>query len=180
MKNTHIAYNAYNIYSIPISFFKELNVKYVISDLDNTLDSAYKDYPCDEAIKLKKALNEINIELIIISNNHEERVKKYAEKLDVRYLAEAKKHHKKRIKNWLNMMNISVDDAIFVGDQIFTDRIYVKKINGRLILTEPLVKKDQFITRFVRWLDRLVRNNWKKKNKLGIHVGGENYVFKEK
>lgn len=144
-----------------------INIKYLIVDLDNTLDSAYTKLPCSQAIELKNMLQSLGIEMIIISNNKFKRVSPYANALNVRFISDAKKHSVKRIKRFLDENRINVEESLFVGDQIFTDRIYVNKLHGRLILTEPLVKKDQFFTRFVRWLDRIIRNRWRKKNLLG-------------
>ncbi len=173
MKKQRVFAHASSVYSLDDSFFDEYPIKALIVDLDNTLDSAYEKTPRKEAFELKKRLAEKNISLIVISNNTEKRVKAYCEKLDVPYLASAKKHRKGKIEKFLKKLGYAPSELLFVGDQIFTDRVYVNKLHGRLILTEPLVTKDQFFTRFVRRLDSKIRKSWKKKGLLGIAIGKE-------
>ncbi len=174
MKKQRVFAHAKSVYVLEDSFFDEYPVRALVVDLDNTLDSAYEKTPRKEAFELKKRLEEKNISLIVISNNKKKRVKPYCEKLGVPYLASAKKHRKGKILKFLKGLGYDVSELLFVGDQIFTDRIYVKKLHGRLILTEPLVQKDQFFTRFVRRLDSKVRASWKEKGLLGIAIGKEN------
>ena len=59
--------HAKNIYEIDINFFVSQNVKYLFVDLDNTLDSYKTLTPSEKAIELKKKLDDVNIELIIVS-----------------------------------------------------------------------------------------------------------------
>ena len=60
---------AQNIFDVPVSFFKEHNIKIILSDLDNTLDSYKILIPSSRVVELKNKLNENNIELVLISNN---------------------------------------------------------------------------------------------------------------
>lgn len=69
-----VSYNAKNIYSIKKDFFENANIKYLIVDLDNTLDSAYTKTPSKRVFELKNMLQSLGIEMIIISNNHLKRV----------------------------------------------------------------------------------------------------------
>lgn len=171
MEKQKVDFYSTNIYTIPDSFFVDNNIKNVVTDLDNTLDGCDVSSPRKEALELKERLDKLNIKLYVISNNHEKRVLPYCEALNVEFLANAKKHTVKRIKNWLLNKNININETIFIGDQIFTDRNYVKKVNGKFILTYPLVKKDQFFTKFVRWLDNIIRKRWLKKGLLGQKIG---------
>ncbi len=174
MKKQKVSFHASTIYDIPYSFYEEQEIRYLVADLDNTLDSAYSDMPRNEAFLLKDELRKRNIELIVISNNNRKRVEPYCRKLGVRYLASAQKFRKGRILKFLETNHIPLNECLFVGDQVFTDRIYVNRLKGRLILTEPLVKKDQFFTRFIRRYDMYKRRKWKKKNILGQEIRKEN------
>ena len=75
---------AQNIFDVPVSFFKEHNIKIILSDLDNTLDSYKILIPSSRVVELKNKLNENNIELVLISNNKEKRIKPYATRLGVK------------------------------------------------------------------------------------------------
>lgn len=169
-KKDKVAFHATSIYNIDIKFFLSLGIKTVVADLDNTLDAAHASLPREEAFLLKKELEEAGISLVVVSNNRRKRVSQYCEKLGVPYLASAMKFTAFKIRRFLKESGWKVSECIFVGDQLFTDCIYVNKLKGRLILTEPLVKKDQFVTRFVRGIDTLLRRRWLKKDRLGLAV----------
>jgi uncharacterized protein len=168
-----VTYHVTSVYDIPDSFFRESGIKALVVDLDNTLDSAYTNIPRPEAFQLKQRLKDLGIEMIIVSNNSAKRVDEYCKKLDVHYLSSAQKFRKGKISKFLILLGYRTEDCLFVGDQLFTDRVYVNKMHGRLILTEPLVKKDQFFTRFVRGIDNSVRKRWKKKGILGKTIEKE-------
>ena len=170
MRKQKVAFHAKSIYDIPLSFLQKEGIRYLVADLDNTLDSAYAIEPRKEAYALKERLRQASIELIVISNNKSDHVSSYCEKLGVRFLASAQKFRKGRIMKFFSENQIAVNECLFVGDQVFTDRIYVDKLKGRLILTLPLVRKDQFFTRFIRRYDMYKRSKWMKKNLLGSEI----------
>ncbi len=159
-------YCSTNLFDIDISFFKKINIHYILADLDNTLDS----YKLKEASSKTKEyiakLKENNIDLIIISNNNNERVKKYADSLNVKYLAKAGKPFKKKIQNYLINNNIEDKNCIIIGDQLMTDIKCANKLKIKSLLVEDLVKENQLVTKFNKFFDRIVRKKLKKKNKL--------------
>ena len=50
---------AQNIFDVPVSFFKKHNIKIILSDLDNTLDSYKILIPSSRVVELKNKLNSI-------------------------------------------------------------------------------------------------------------------------
>jgi predicted HAD superfamily phosphohydrolase YqeG len=57
-------------------------------------------------------------------------------------------------------------DTILIGDQLLTDVFVANRLGIRVILTEKLVKEDQWTTRFNRMIDKPLRRYLKKKQKL--------------
>ena len=167
MKKQKVAYNAVNVYRIDPDFFIQIGVKNVVFDLDNTLASAFDETPSEECKNLVSELKGMGLRVIIISNNGPDRVEKFVKDLDVEYLSSAFKYVPRRIKKYLKVNNVDVDDTIFIGDQILSDRTYVKKLKGRMILTEPLVPRDNWITKIPRFIDRRIRKRWRKNQQLG-------------
>ncbi|MBQ8143131.1 MAG: hypothetical protein IJ194_08295 [Bacilli bacterium] len=157
-----------SIYALDLDFFNEYPIKALVIDRDNTLDSYEALSPSQEALDLISEIQKRGIRVLVVSNNVKKIIEPYGEKLGVPCLASSQKFSGKRILAFLKENGLEVKDCIFVGDQIFTDRIYTNKIKGRLILTEPLYQKDHFVTRFVRWLDKSIRRRWRKKNQLGL------------
>lgn len=167
MFNKFIPYAyANDIFEINVSFFAQKKVKVVLVDLDNTLDSYRLFAPSERVLTLKENFAQQGIEMIIISNNKGPRVREYASSLGVKFLSSAHKPFKKRILAYLKQNNLSPDDVMLVGDQLLTDVLCGYRAKIRVVLTEPVVKEDQWTTRFNRMVDRPIRRRLKKKNRL--------------
>ena len=155
-----------SIYDIDFNKIKDLGVKYLFVDLDNTLASPYVYLPSKETISLVKKIKEVGLNMFILSNNHEERVKKFASPLDVSYLYEVKKPSIKKISKFVKENNIDPSLCLSIGDQVMTDVLMANKMNFKVILVDPLTKKDELITFIPRMLDTHFRKKMKKKNLL--------------
>ena len=71
------SYYTKNTYSIDFKKLKELGIKGIIFDIDNTL--VPHDAPADKkAFRLIEELKEMGFKLMIVSNNEEPRVKLFA------------------------------------------------------------------------------------------------------
>lgn len=158
--------HAKNIFEIDISFFKKFGTKYLLCDLDNTLDSYKSKLPSLRTIEFKKQLEEHGIELIIISNNTGKRVKLYSNALEVRYISQAGKPFHRRLVKKLKDANIDLNAAMMVGDQTVTDIASANGAKIRSILVDKLVKEDQPTTKFNRIFDRIIRRKLAKNDLL--------------
>ncbi len=159
-------YYVKNIYEIPISFFKENNIKFILCDLDNTLD-AYDVYtPCKKALKLKEELIKENIKIFIISNNKGKRVENYAKNLGVKYLSSSNKPFAFKINRFIKEQNINKEETVLIGDQLLTDIKAGLRVGIKTVLCDKLVDRDQFTTRFNRLIDNPLRKRYKRKGLL--------------
>ena len=159
-------YVSNSIYEIDFNKIKDLGIKYLFVDLDNTLASPYVYIPNEETINLVNKIKEKGFKMFILSNNHEERVAKYAKPLDVSYLYEVKKPSIKKISKFVKENNIDPNLSLSIGDQVMTDVLMANKMNFKVILVNPLTKKDELITFIPRMLDTHFRKKMKKKNLL--------------
>ncbi len=92
----------------------------VIFDLDNTLVT--HGAPADQrALELMNYLRGLGFSICFLSNNKEPRVKKFNEPIGAHYIFKAGKPKKEGYLKACEKMNIQPKDAVFVGDQIFTD-----------------------------------------------------------
>lgn len=155
-----------SIYEIDFNKIKDLGIKYLFVDLDNTLASPYVYIPNEETINLVNKIKEYGFKMFILSNNHEERVAKFAKPLDVSYLYEVKKPSIKKISKFVKENNIDPNLCLSIGDQVMTDVLMANKMNFKVILVNPLTKKDELITFIPRMLDTHFRKKMKKKNLL--------------
>lgn len=158
MKEKYIPFaHAKSIYDISIVFYKLLGIKTVLVDLDNTLDSYKAMTPRKDAIELKKKFDLFGINLIIVSNNKEKRVKPYANELGVNYRNSIHKPFPKRLNKLIKELNLNIDETLLIGDQLLTDVLLAKKVGIKVVLTEKLVKEDQWTTRFNRIREKNIR-----------------------
>ena len=165
---------ASNIYDISIEFYKKLGVKYLIVDLDNTLDSYKIKEPLARTIELKNNLQANGISMIIASNNRKKRVEKYAKKLGVEYFSSLLKPFTRRLRKKLKENNINKDEILIIGDQILTDIGLANGMHAKSVLCDKLVKEDQITTRFNRiFFDNYYRKKLRKK---GLLIDWKEYL----
>lgn len=157
-----------SIYELPIEELKQAGIKGIIFDIDNTLVPYDEAEPTEKIISFFEALQEKGLKITLVSNNTEDRVVKFNEKLKVLALHKAKKPSRKSFRKALEMMQCSENEAIIVGDQIFTDVYGGNRAGLKTYLVSPISDKDEWQTKVKRGLERQVvksYNNWlKRKN----------------
>ena len=72
----------------------------------------------------------------------------------------------KTIKKFIKDNNIDINKTMLVGDQLITDVLMANNAKLRVLLTEKLVKEDQWTTHINRIFDRPIRRYLAKKGKL--------------
>ena len=145
---------ANTVFEIPASFYHSLGIKILLMDLDNTLDPYTVSEPTERALQWAKKMQEEGLRIYILSNNSGKRVGHYASLLGVEARYYMKKPFSGPLKRFLAEMGFKKEEVILIGDQIQTD---VKAGNGagiRVILTEPLFKKEPPWTKFNRIFDK--------------------------
>lgn len=167
MYKKYIPYaTAKSIYDMDVDFFKKENVKMLMLDLDNTLDSYKLYHPQERAKELIAKIQEIGITPVIISNNKGKRVSSYANDLKVEYLNSAMKPFACRINKFIKEHNLNKEEVMLVGDQMITDVKAAYRAKIRIVLTEKVVEEDQWTTRFNRIFGEPIRKYHKKHNNL--------------
>lgn len=133
----------------------------LLFDIDNTLVPHGK--PADQrAIELFKQLKGIGFKCCLISNNKEPRVKMFNKDIQVQYIFDA---HKPSIANYVKatkMMGTTVDNTVFIGDQLFTDVFGAKRAGLANILVKPIHPKEEIQIVFKRKLEKIVLYFYKK------------------
>ncbi len=145
---------AKNAYSIPVSFYKENNIKNVLFDLDNTL-ACYKDKePSKETFALIESLKKEGIFVAIASNNTNKRVLDFSKELNIPAYCALKKPFSGPLKKLLEKESLKIEETVLVGDQILTDVYAANGAGIRAILCYPLTKLDPIWTRINRILSK--------------------------
>ena len=144
--------------------FKKLydsGIKAVIFDIDNTLVFQDED-STKETERLFSALHKLGLKTMILSNNNEERVRRFLRNIDSPYICKAYKPFRKGYLRALEMLAVEKEQAVFVGDQLFTDILGANRCGIRIILVryiENSGSKPQLRRRFEK---AILRSYFKK------------------
>lgn len=131
------------------------NIRAVITDLDNTLVEWHRPQATPEVEQWIIQLREAGIQVTVVSNNNEDRVHHFCDPLGVRFIWAARKPLGQAFRRAVKEMNVSVEETVVVGDQLFTDILGGNLQGFHTILVVPVTATDGFWTRFNRQLERM-------------------------
>ena len=145
-----------DVTKITVDLLKKNRIKAILLDVDNTLIdfdfkilNGAKDW-CEE-------MRKNDIKLLILSNTNKiQKVKMVAEELSLPYINFAKKPFKSGFVKAMKMLELDEKNIAVAGDQIMTDVVGGNRMKMYTILTKPLGKKDIFITRIKRPLEKVI------------------------
>lgn len=155
-----------SVYQLPIESLKKAGIKGVIFDIDNTLVPYDVPEPTEEVIRFIKMLQEESFKVVLLSNNTEDRVIKFNEKLKVMTVHKAQKPLKKNFMRALELIACKKEEAIIVGDQLFTDVYGGNRMGIQTFLVNPISDKDEWQVKLKRHLEKIVLKYYKKAYKL--------------
>lgn len=149
---------------IPVEAYYEKGYRGIMFDIDNTL--VPHDCPIDDTTKAYiNHLKEIGFSICLISNNDEERVKLFAEPLDVDYIYKAWKPAKKGYLDGMKKIGTTVENTLFVGDQIYTDIWGANNAGIYSILLDPIDPKEEIQIVLKRIPEKFVKWNYRRKKR---------------
>lgn len=151
---------------LDVQWLVDQNKKLLLCDIDNTLVGPDDPFSNEDVKQFIKQLQEANIEVVLISNNTEERVKTFNKDLGLNIYPMALKPLKrtyKKIKRDFN--HVSSDEMISLGDQVMTDVFGSNRSKIDVILCEQIDKKDLLHTKVNRIFENIIVNYLKKKGR---------------
>lgn len=127
----------------------------IIFDIDNTL--VPHGAPSDEkSEKLFENLKQIGFQCCLLSNNQYQRVSSFNEKIQVHFIENAHKPSRKNYLKAMDIMGTSLENTLFVGDQLFTDVYGAKRVGIHNILVKPIHPKEEIQIVLKRKLEKIV------------------------
>lgn len=148
-------------YSIDFNEYYKKGYRGILFDIDNTL--VPHGFDADEkAINLISNLREIGFKICFISNNKEERVKRFNKEIGAEYIYKANKPLTKNYINAMSILGTEAENTLFVGDQLFTDVYGAKKAGLFSILVKPIDPHEEIQIVLKRYLERIVLHFYKK------------------
>lgn len=175
---------AENVFSIDYEKLYRKGCRGIIFDIDNTLVH-HGDNSNENVDNLFRRLHETGFRTVLLTDNDEERVKRFIRNIDTPYVCDAGKPDPKGYLKALEIMKIRKKQAVVIGDQIFTDilganRAGIKSIMVKFIRLpeEKYIGKRRYLEKFILLFDR--RRKWKKQRKLFCEINPFCYALSEK
>ena len=140
-------------------------VKFVFSDVDNTL-APYEVPEPDERIRAwLDSMNDAGITVVLVSNNHCDRIELFNRTLGLAAYADCKKPGKKRLGEIMKNHGAVAENSAFLGDQIFTDVLSARNLGIKIALLVPPIKdKLTLFFRFKRWMEKPIIRKYQKRH----------------
>ena len=107
-------------------------------------------------------MKEQGIQVTVVSNNNEQRVKDFADPLGIPFIHSARKPFVRAFKRAIQEMRLR-DEVVVIGDQLLTDVLGGNRVGLHTILVVPVAQTDGLVTRFNRKIERRIMKNMKKK-----------------
>ena len=143
---------------------KKYNITHLILDVDNTLSTHHGQVLTNGLSVWLKLMKENGIGLMVLSNSKEERVKPFAEKIDLPYISLGLKPLPFGYIRALKALGSKRKKTAIVGDQIFTDVLGGNLVGVKTLLLTPIKLESTAGFRFKRKLERLVFKIYRIKN----------------
>ena len=147
---------ARRIEEIEIEALRADGIRGIIIDLDNTLVGYRLNEPDAKVAAWLGEATRAGFQAIIVTNNATDWALQMAQSLGVPCIPNARKPLLRGFHAALEALGTSAEDTIVIGDQIFTDVLGAKRFGMKVILTEPIVAREEWWMRLTRFLERLV------------------------
>jgi len=158
-----------SVFSIDFQKLYQKGYRAILFDVDNTLVHHGDD--SNEAVDaLFRSVQQLGFQTLLLSDNNEARLQRFLKNIDSPYIAEAGKPAPQSYLKALDMLNVSPEQAVCIGDQIFTDILGANRSGIDSILVHFIqVRPDERIG-IRRHVERLILKFYrrsKRYNRLG-------------
>lgn len=128
----------------------------IICDIDNTLcrDEQFEVEPF--AVDFIKKAKEKGFKICLMSNNGKARVEPVARFLDCPFHYKAHKPMREAYDTCLARIGVPIENAVMIGDQLFTDILGANRIGLYSVLVKPIDKKEILGIRIKRPFEKIV------------------------
>lgn len=160
-----------SVTEITSAFLKQNGIKGLILDLDNTLTTHNNPRPPKHVIAWINSMKSADIPLVIVSNNKYDRVRPFAQMLQVPFISEGAKPLTKGIERARKGLHLRRDEVGIIGDQIFTDILGANFKGMKTIYVYPIELEDGLFFRFKRVMETPFlprRHKFRRKNKENV------------
>lgn len=147
---------AAGIREVTPAYLRGMGAHGVITDLDNTLALPDDLRPTEDGAAWLASMREAGIPVVIVSNNSFARVEAFCRPLGVDFVHKSGKPFGRGIGRAVEKLGVPREQAVLIGDQLFTDVLAASHHRVMCVLTEPVVMETGLFFRFKRALERAV------------------------
>ncbi|HJV44383.1 MAG TPA: YqeG family HAD IIIA-type phosphatase [Bacillota bacterium] len=155
--------HVYSIFDIDIEALKQRGVRGIITDLDNTLIEWDRPDATPKLMDWLNGLRNQGLKVIIVSNNKQVRVSRFADPLGLPYIYGARKPKRTPFRDAIKQLGLHPKEMVVIGDQLFTDVLGGNRLGLYTILVVPVAQTDGLLTRFNRLMERIALSWMRKK-----------------
>lgn len=146
-----------DVASIDVDGLVDAGVRCVLIDRDNTIVPRDTKQAPKSALAWLDALRAAGIKVCMVSNNfHSREVEESARELGCKVVHHAMKPAPCAVRRALKLMGATADEAVLVGDQVFTDVMAGNLAGVRPILVDPQSTTDLWYTHIFRVFERAI------------------------
>ena len=119
-------------------FLKAQGIRLLMLDFDNTIVPYTTNVPTDDVERWLGEMRASGLTVCVVSNSKKSRVPRFCEEHGLNCITHAKKPFSKGIRECLDRFNIPAEQAVLVGDQIYTDTLGGNCAGTRTILVKAI------------------------------------------
>lgn len=153
-----------DIYEITPEYLLSEGLRFVLSDIDNTLVTYGDDTPTEKLLSWLKSLTDAGIKIAFISNNSKKRVSVFNKDLQYPAYANSGKPSRKAVFRFMKEMGASKENTCVLGDQIFTDVLCAKRAGVRALFVPSIGPPPDLFGKIKKRLEKRYVNEYYKKN----------------
>lgn len=156
-----------SVYEIDLDELWKAGIRGIITDLDNTLVGAKDPSATPELAEWFKQVSKRGFQIVIVSNNNRLRVSAFAEPVDLPFIYAARKPARRAFRKALEMLKLSPEQAVVIGDQLLTDVFGANRMGLSSVLVTPISPQDESVfTKFNRKVERIIFEKLRKRGYL--------------
>ena len=146
-----------SVYDVPLNELKEAGKTCLLLDFDNTLGPDHATAPDKYAFDFIEKIKSEGFSCCLVSNAKTGRSSKIAEALGIPCVTYAHKPRPDGIYRALKLMETNAENAVMIGDQVFTDVIAGRLAPVYTIMVEKYSSKEIWYVVLKRPFEKLVR-----------------------
>ena len=148
----HFYYDS--IFQIPYDQLYAKGVRGLIYDIDNTLACHADKLPPENVVALIERLHKMGFQVALFSNNSARRLRTFNETMKLPGVSRAGKPFTAALRRLMGEMDITAQQTVIIGDQLFADVWCGLRAGVTTILVKPISDKEVITVRAKRGLER--------------------------